>query len=220
MISYFLSAAKLLVFFGISKYFLLFLSKIFFLADIIMKKIPLSVVAVTPLHHYADTYSLVLEEQDGGGRKLAVTIGKAEAQSIAVLLDGIKIARPLVYDFIYRFANSYKIVVEEVIIANVEKEIYYSEVVCRIKGAPDDEIVRLDCRTSDAVALAIKFGCPIYTYEVVMSVAGIVGAPSKIDNDLASLGTPRLQQLLEKAIRREDYEFATKIRDEIRSRET
>lgn len=109
-----------------------------------MKKIPLSVVAVTPLHYYADTYSLVLEEQDGGGRKLAVTIGKAEAQSIAVLLDGIKIARPLVYDFIYRFANSYKIVVEEVIIANVEKEIYYSEVVCRIKGAPDDEIVRLD----------------------------------------------------------------------------
>jgi len=219
MISYFLSAAKLLVFFGISKYFLLFLSKIFFLADIIMKKIPLSVVAVTPLHYYADTYSLVLEEQDGG-RRLAVTIGKSEAQSIAVLLDGIKIARPLVYDFIYRFANSYKIVVEEVIIANVEKEIYYSEVVCRIKGAPDDEIVRLDSRTSDAVALAIKFGCPIYTYEVVLAATGVgSNVSSNSDNDLASINLQRLKILLEKAIKREDYELATKLRDEIRSRE-
>lgn len=185
-----------------------------------MKKIPLSVVAVTPLHYYADTYSLVLEEQDGG-RRLAVTIGKSEAQSIAVLLDGIKIARPLVYDFIYRFANSYKIVVEEVIIANVEKEIYYSEVVCRIKGAPDDEIVRLDSRTSDAVALAIKFGCPIYTYEVVLASAGIGGSvSSNSDNDLASINLQRLKILLEKAIKREDYELATKLRDEIRSRET
>ena len=196
------------------------MSKIFFLADIIMKKIPLSVVAVTPLHHYADTYSLVLEEQDGGGRKLAVTIGKAEAQSIAVLLDGIKIARPLVYDFIYRFANSYKIVVEEVIIANVEKEIYYSEVVCRIKGAPDDEIVRLDSRTSDAVALAIKFGCPIYTYEVVLAAAGVgSNVSSNSDNDFATINLQRLKILLEKAIKREDYELATKLRDEIRSRE-
>ncbi|MCR5454058.1 MAG: bifunctional nuclease family protein [Bacteroidales bacterium] len=183
-----------------------------------MKKIPLSVVAVTPLHYYADTYSLIMEEQDGDRRKFAVTIGKSEAQSIAVLLDGIKIARPLVYDFIYKFANSYKIVVEEVIIANVEKEIYYSEVVCRIKGAPDDEIVRLDSRTSDAVALAIKFGCPIYTYEVVFAAAGVANMQSNIDNDLASISTQRLQQMLANAIRRENYELATKIRDELRRR--
>lgn len=183
-----------------------------------MKKIPLSVVAISPLHYYADTYSLVLEEQDGERRKFAVTIGKSEAQSIAVLLDGIKIARPLVYDFIYKFANSYKITIEEVVITNVEKEIYYSEVVCRVKGAPDDEIVRLDSRTSDAVALAIKFGCPIYTYDLVFSASSSEGLQSNTVNDLVSIGTPRLQQLLEKAIRREDYEFATKIRDEIRSR--
>ncbi len=180
-----------------------------------MKKIPLSVVAVSPLHYYADTYSLVLEERDGT-RKLAITIGKSEAQSIAVLLDGMKIARPLVYDFIYKFATSYRIRIEEVIIANVEKEIYYSEVVCRVKGAPDDEIVRLDSRTSDAVALAIKFGCPIYTYEVVMSAAGFTTEkPSSRHQSLTEVDESKLRDMLSKAIKREDYELATKIRDEL-----
>ncbi|MBR6278266.1 MAG: bifunctional nuclease family protein [Bacteroidales bacterium] len=185
-----------------------------------MEKIALSVEEIANQGNYENAYTLILAER-GGNRKLPVVIGISEAQAIAIELDGITPQRPLVYDFVFRFAQSFNIEVVESIITNVEKGIFYAEIVCRIPGASDDDIVRLDARTSDAVAIALKFRCPIYTYEVVLSKAGYV-----FDNPNYSVSKPNLEimtdrelhEILQKAIEKEDYEFASVIRDEIQNR--
>lgn len=187
-----------------------------------MEKIALSVATIANQGNYENAYTLVLSETNGR-RKLPIVIGMSEAQAIALLLDGIATQRPLFYDFVYRFASSFDVRIEEVVITNVEKGIFYAEVVCRMQGASEEDIVRLDARTSDAVALALKFGCPIYTYEVVLSKAGYdfggedSKAPSSKPN-LEVLTLKELNEILSKAIKREDYEFASQVRDEIARR--
>ena len=187
-----------------------------------MEKIPLTVANIANKTNIENAYTLILEET-GGKRKLPVVIGFAEAQVIAIELDGFTPARPLVYDFIYRFAQSFNIEVTEVVITNVEKGIFYSEIVCRMPGFSDDDIIRLDARTSDAVAVALKFKCPIYTYEVVLSQAGWVSKdggifPSDSKPNLNVMTVKELHEILQKAIEKEDYEFASVIRDEIQNR--
>ena len=194
--------------------------KLFF--AVFMEKIALTVSDIACKSNYENAYTLVLSEKDGR-RKLPVVIGVAEAQAIAVELDGIRPQRPLVYDFIYKFARSFNIEVVEVVITNVEKGIFYAEIVCRVPGCSDDDIVRLDARTSDAVAVALKFHCPIYTYEVVMSKAGFVfdesGSPADSSKPNPSVMSLReLNELLKKAVEKEDYEYASVIRDEIQNR--
>ncbi|MCQ2253035.1 MAG: bifunctional nuclease family protein [Bacteroidales bacterium] len=190
-----------------------------------MEKIPLYILAVTQQTNYGNAFNLILEEKNGP-RKLAITIGMSEAQAIAIQLDGMSTARPLVYDFISQMARSFDIAIEEVIIANVEKGIFYSEVVCRRKGSTSpDDVIRIDARPSDAVAMALKFRCPIYTYEIVLKAAGIVVGDGDVSMEdvestpcIQSLSTDKLKKMLQEAIRREDYELATKIRDEINKR--
>jgi len=131
--------------------------------------------------------------------------------------------RPLVYDFIYKFAQSFNIEVTEVVITNVEKGIFYAEIVCKIPGSSEDDIVRLDARTSDAVAVALKFRCPIYTYEVVMEKAGYVfddtdNPDSNSKPNLNVMSIKELHEVLQKAVEKEDYEFASVVRDEIQNR--
>lgn len=189
-----------------------------------MKKIPLAIIAVSPQYNYAHTYNLVLEEQNGN-RRMCVTISMQEAMSMSVLMEGLDTERPLIYEFIGRLAKSFDIHICEVVIANVTKENFYSEIVCRSNNAADDELVRLQARIADAVAIALKFRCPIYTYEVVLDAIGYNAqstSPCSQQHpkyrDLTTLSNEALNCLLEKAIQRENYEFATKIRDEINRR--
>lgn len=193
-----------------------------------MKKIPLAIIAVSPQYNYAHTYNLVLEEQNGN-RRMCVTISMQEAMSMSVLMEGLDTERPLIYEFIDRLAKSFDIHVCEVVIANVTKENFYSEIVCHRNNAPEDEIVRLQARIADAVAIALKFRCPIYTYEVVLDAIGYNAQSSSECSqqhtsskyrDLTTLSDEALNCLLAKAIQRENYEFATKIRDEIKRRNT
>ena len=187
-----------------------------------MEKIALSVVAIANQGNYENAYTLILAEKNGN-RKLPIVIGMSEAQAIAILLDGMVPARPLVYDFIFRFASSFDIEIIEVIITNVEKGIFYAEIVCKIPGTSEEDIVRLDARTSDAVAIALKCGCPIYTYEVVLSKAGYVfgddDPSSSSKPNIKMMSVKELNEVLQKAIEKEDYEFASKIRDEIANRQ-
>jgi hypothetical protein len=182
----------------------------------------LTVINIANKTNIEDAYTLILEDTTGK-RKLPVVIGFAEAQAIAVELDGFVPARPLVYDFIYRFAQSFNIEVTEVIITNVEKGIFYAEIVCKVPGSGEDDIIRLDARTSDAVAVALKFKCPIYTYEIVLSKAGWSSDdgesfPTDSKPNPEAMTLKELNELLQKAIEKEDYEYASVIRDEIQKR--
>lgn len=166
-------------------------------------------------------YTLILSEK-GGVRKLPVIIGLSEAQAIAIQLEGLVPMRPLVYDLFFNIASAFTIDVVEVIISNVDRGIFYAEIVCCTTGSQPDDYIRIPARTSDAVAIALKFSCPIYTYEHVLADAGFEWTAPGDDNfdspNLDGLPLRELKEMLRKAIAREDYEFASKIRDEIAGR--
>ncbi len=184
-----------------------------------MHRIPLTITAVTPQLNNPNAYSLILQEVDGS-RRLCITIGIAEAQAIAIQIQGMSTARPLVYDFVSQLTKEFNIKVLEVEIYKIESGIFHSKVMCESKTHPYKTAI--DARTSDAVAMALKSKCPIYTTEEVMREAG---------NDcdlnekrvlavlpLSSMTLSELKTMLRRAIKREDYEQATKIRDEINRR--
>lgn len=184
-----------------------------------MKRIPLTITAVTPQLHNPNAYSLILQEVDGT-RRLCITIGIAEAQAIAIQLQGMSTARPLVYDFVGQLMREFSIRILEVEISKIESGIFHSKVMCESKTHPFKTAI--DARTSDAVAMALKSKCPIFTTEEVMREAG---------NDcdlnekrvlavlpLSAMTLSELKTMLRRAIKREDYEQATKIRDEINRR--
>lgn len=184
-----------------------------------MQRIQLTITAVTPQLNNPNAYSLILQEVDGS-RRLCITIGIAEAQAIAIQLQGMSTARPLVYDFVSQLAKEFNIRVLEVEIYKIESGIFHSKIMCESKTHPFKTAI--DARTSDAVAMALKSKCPIYTTEEVMREAG---------NDcdlnekrvlailpLSSMTLSELKTMLRRAIKREDYEQATKIRDEINRR--
>ncbi|MBQ9214400.1 MAG: bifunctional nuclease family protein [Bacteroidales bacterium] len=187
-----------------------------------MEKIPLTVVNIANKTNIENAYTLILAEKNGN-RKLPIVIGFSEAQAIAIELDGFTPARPLVYDFIHKFSLAFDIEILEVVITNVEKGIFYAEVLCKTPNLPEDEIIRIDARTSDAVAIALKFHCPIYAYEVVMNKAGWASDDTEVfvrdsKPNLEVMTLKELNEILEKAVEKEDYEFASVVRDEIISR--
>lgn len=171
-------------------------------------------------------YALVLAEEEGD-RRIPIIIGGVEAQSIAIKLEGLEPPRPLTHDLFLSFATAFDIAIGEVVLYKLEEGIFYSELVCIHKG----ETVRIDSRTSDAVALALRFNCPIYTYEEIMIKAGIVidfeqvDETARVDPKKPDQGSPfdgkteeELLQLLNEAIEKEDYEKASMIRDEMKKR--
>ena len=173
-------------------------------------------------------YALVLGEENGN-RRIPIIIGGFEAQAIAIQLEGLKPPRPLTHDLFYNFAMQYGIVVETVNIFRLEEGVFYSKLVCTNGG----KRVELDARTSDAIALALKFGCPIYTTAEILERAGIVftnepqaatGQPSSVrekakkKSDLQNMNVTELENQLNEAIVNENYEQASKIRDEIKRR--
>ncbi|MCQ2975097.1 MAG: bifunctional nuclease family protein [Bacteroidales bacterium] len=188
-----------------------------------MDKIQLIVSGVANQSNPDSTaYTLILSEKEGV-RKLPIVIGVNEAQAIELQLEGLIPIRPLVYDLMCSFFSSFSIDIIEVIITNVDRGIFYAEIVCCNSGASNEDYIRIPARTSDAVAIALKVGCNIFTYEQVLNVAGFewTAPGDDISNStprLEGVALPELKTMLKKAIIREDYEFASKIRDEIELR--
>lgn len=193
-----------------------------------MKKIKLEILGISYSQSQSGAYALILGE-DGEKRRLPIIIGSFEAQAIAIELEKMKPSRPLTHDLLKNFAQTFNIIIKEVIIYKFAEGIFYSKLIC-FDGIREVEI---DSRTSDAVALAVRFKCPIYTYETILSAAGIVlqddeKSPEEeiissdpiTPSDYESYTVKELEELLMAAIDEEAYEKASKIRDEINRRKT
>ena len=191
-----------------------------------MKKIELNIVGLSYSQAQSNSYALVLGETNGK-RRLPIVIGHYEAQAIALELEKMKPSRPLTHDLFYNFAKTFGINIVEVQITKFYEGIFYATLLCD-NGISLHEI---DSRTSDAVALSIRFHCPIFTTEEIMSQAGILfedEEPSSETTDdtsgdevissLRGLGLAELEAELQQAVEDEDYERASMIRDEIRKR--
>jgi uncharacterized protein len=195
-----------------------------------VKKVLLEIVGLSYSHTQTGAYALVLGEAKGK-RRLPIIIGGFEAQAIAIELEKMTPSRPLTHDLFKSFAEAFGIAVNEVVIYNLVEGIFYSKLMCTTtEGKP----VEIDARTSDAIAIAVRFNCPINTFEFILSQAGIILDESTLasateateepvtdeadkDNYL-SKSTEELKQLLDTAIKSEAYEKASKIRDELNNR--
>ena len=189
-----------------------------------MLKIELKIFGLSYSHSQSSAYALILGEKDGD-RRLPIIVGGLEAQAIAIEVEKMKPARPLTHDLFKAFADNFQVEVKEIIINRFHEGIFYSVLIC------DDgkQQVEIDSRTSDAVAIALRFSCPIYTYEQVMAVAGVIMEDEnekksetnedEIENELAQYSVKILEEKLQKAIEKENYERASVIRDEINNRE-
>ena len=199
-----------------------------------MKKVRLEIVGLSYSQTQSGAYALVLGESTGS-RRLPIIIGGFEAQAIAIELEKMTPTRPLTHDLFKAFSETFSIEVTEILIYNLVEGIFYAKLVCT-DGTREVEI---DARTSDAIALAVRFNCPIYTYEFILKSAGIVlddetlpsnesamtSAPveeisssSNPEGEYQSKSTEELKNLLQTALDDEQYERASKIRDEINNR--
>lgn len=196
-----------------------------------MSKVKLNVLGISYSQTQSGAYALVLNEEEGE-RRIPIIIGGFEAQSIAIQLEGLKPPRPLTHDLFLNFANAFKIMLMEVFIYKLEEGVFYSKLICNNGG----EDISIDSRTSDAIALALRFGCPIYTTENILEKSGIVmdtdindtanqteevEQEEKIpmtNKDYEQYSVEELEDMLTVAIENEDYEKASLIRDEINQR--
>lgn len=194
-----------------------------------MKKIELEIVALSHSITQTHSYAVVLGEMNGL-RRLPIVIGGFEAQAIAVALEHMQPSRPLTHDLMKNFMNAFSVELQEIIISDLQEGIFYSKLVC----FTENDTVEIDSRTSDALALAVRFGCPIYTYEHILENAGILmedGTPKKNKgeavgieeiggnrDDLSALNVDELETLLTEVLEQEDYIRAISIRDEINKR--
>ena len=194
-----------------------------------MKKIELEIVALSHSITQTHSYAVVLGEVNGL-RRLPIVIGGFEAQAIAVALEKMHPSRPLTHDLMKNFMNAFTIDLQEIIICDLQEGIFYSKLVC----VSEHDTVEIDSRTSDALALAVRFGCPIYTFDNILEIAGIlmeeptgkkkqpkeaVAAESAAGtDDLKALSLEELNTLLNEVLEQEDYIRAIAIRDEINSR--
>lgn len=190
-----------------------------------MKKIELEIVALSHSITQTHSYAVVLGEVNGL-RRLPIVIGGFEAQAIAVALERMQPSRPLTHDLMKNFMMAFNIDLHEIIINDLQEGIFYSKLIC----SSDKDTVEIDSRTSDAVALAVRFGCPIYTYDNILESAGIlmeeddkkkkvvVTHSDEGSDDLKKLSIPELESLLNEVLEHEDYIKAASIRDEINLR--
>ncbi|WP_026752158.1 bifunctional nuclease family protein [Sediminibacterium sp. C3] len=196
-----------------------------------MKKIELEIVALSHSITQTHSYAVVLGEVNGL-RRLPIVIGGFEAQAIAVALENMHPSRPLTHDLMKNFMNAFGVELQEIIINDLQEGIFYSKLVCYT----DNDTVEIDSRTSDALALAVRFGCPIFTYDTILESAGIAleegGTPkpkmeavgmeepagSSDRSDLSSLNIEELNHLLNEVLEQEDYIRAIAIRDELKKR--
>jgi bifunctional DNase/RNase len=192
-----------------------------------MRKIKLEIVALSHSVTQSHNYAVVLGEE-AGSRRLPIVIGSFEAQAIAVAMEQMTPNRPLTHDLFKNTLETFNIELKEVIINNLIDGIFYARLICMKAG----ETFEIDSRTSDALALSVRFGCPIYTYEFILDAAGIVleeaeegfeeeqAVPvGKLEEEsLSSYPLDKLNKMLEDVLAREDYEKAAEIRDELNRR--
>src|SRR5688572_2599861 len=190
-----------------------------------MRKIELEIVALSHSITQTHSYAVVLGEVNGL-RRLPIVIGGFEAQAIAVALEKMQPSRPLTHDLMKNFMTAFAIELHEIVISDLQEGIFYSKLVC----SSDHDTIEIDSRTSDALALAVRFGCPVYTYEHILESAGIlmedasttkkgkrqpatVEDDSSSTNDLKSMSLDDLETLLNDVLEQEDYIRAIAIRD-------
>ncbi len=190
-----------------------------------MDKIRLKIVGLSTSQSQSGAYALIMGEVDGK-RRLPIIIGGFEAQSIAIELEKMKPSRPLTHDLFKSFAKEFDITIKEVVINKFFEGVFYARLVCEHDG----EEVEIDSRTSDAVAIALRFRCPIFTYENIMAAAGIIMDEDKEketeeetdekvkEEQFSGMSVDELQELLDQAVAKEEYEKASKIRDEMNRR--
>jgi len=196
-----------------------------------MGKIKLNVLGISYSQTQSGAYALVLTEENGD-RRIPIIVGGFEAQAIAIQLEGLTPPRPLTHDLFFNFAVAFKIDILEVNIYKLEEGIFYSKLTCY----DGKNTINIDSRTSDAIALALRFKCPIYTNEDILERAGIVLEVEKESHsarvhsvhhpevedseleELRSMSLDELKESLDEAIRTENYERASHIRDEINRR--
>ena len=190
-----------------------------------MKKIELQVYAISHSIRQSQSYAVVLEEVNGI-RKIPIMIGASEASGIAVALERMKPPRPLAYDLMKNIMLAFNIRLFEIIIYKVEEGVFFSKLIC----SNDNDTIEIDSRTSDAIALAVRFGCPIYAFESVLDNASMIlegeterqpqrdiedQEEEQTPSDLSALSIEELQTLLNEVLEQEDYLRAIAIRDEI-----
>lgn len=199
-----------------------------------MRKVELEIIAIQQSVTQANSYAVVLGEVNGVHR-LPIVIGGFEAQAIAVALERMNPSRPLTHDLMKNFMVAFGIELHEVVINDLQEGVFYSKLVC----SNDHDTIEIDSRTSDAIAIAVRFGCPIYTFEHILESAGILLEDSeetvkkkkqkaeslseekpisKENEDLKNKSLEELNLLLNEVLENEDYVRAIAIRDEINSR--
>jgi bifunctional DNase/RNase len=196
-----------------------------------MNKIELEIINITQGFTQHHSYAVVLGEVKGK-RRLPIVIGAAEAQAIAVALENMPPARPLTHDLFKTVMDTFNVFLSEIVITNLMDGVFYSKLICIFNGEEHE----IDSRTSDAIALAIRFGCPIYIYGTILETSGIVliEEPEESAEDFSTLSTSKvekektdysiytykeLEKMLNEALANEDYEKAAHIRDELNKRD-
>lgn len=193
-----------------------------------MEKIKLEIIALSHSVTHSHNYAIILGEI-GGTKRLPIVIGGFEAQAIAVALENMVPNRPLTHDLFKNTLESFNINIKEIIINQLTEGIFYSSLVCEKEGKE----FNIDSRTSDAIAMAVRFNSPIYTYSSILEIAGVEMEDSKTPKEteeknpksdtskkhsITEMNDKTLESLLQKALDREDYEKAAEIRDELSKR--
>lgn len=192
-----------------------------------MTKIGLDIIGMSYSQSQSGAYALIMGEQ-GGRRRLPIIIGGFEAQSIALGLERMQPARPMTHDLFKNFADHFGIQIVEVVIDKFKEGVFHAVLVCMLNG----ERSEIDARTSDAVSLAIRYQCPIYTFEAVLAEAGVIideddekatkkepeTYPTESEPEFADFLVEDLEEQLQQAIETENYEKASRLRDEIKRR--
>jgi len=192
-----------------------------------MKRIKLKVMGISYSQTQSGAYALLLIEENGD-RRIPIIIGGFEAQAIVIKLENLEPPRPLTHDLIKKIADQFDITVVEVVIHKLEEGVFFSKLICN-NGKKEYDI---DSRTSDAVAIALRFGCPIYIHEDILEKAQLTNSPSDTElssangNETIPESSPKyatytdeeLFKMIDEAVKTEDYERAAAIRDEIEKR--
>jgi hypothetical protein len=197
-----------------------------------VKKIKLEILGLSSSQSQTGSFALVLGEVSGN-RRLPIIIGMFEAQAIAIEIEKIVPNRPMTHDLFKAFSNSFHFHVEEIVISDLKEGVFFAKIICT-DGLKKTEI---DARPSDAIAIGLRFDAAMYTYENILSEAGIVLTDQeeeeekietkpektkikkentkKSSDDYKNLSIDKLKELLKDALDKEDYEKAAKIRDEL-----
>ncbi len=200
-----------------------------------MEKIQLEILGLSSSQSQSGSFALVLGETDGN-RRLPIIIGMFEAQAIAIEIEKIIPNRPMTHDLFKSFGHSFNYTIKEIVISDLKEGVFFAKIVCE----NDSKTVEIDARPSDAIAIGLRFNAPIFTYEKIMTDAGIIltdesedeasdltaeikkdepkTSTASEDKPLKDHSYDKLKEMLNKALEEEDYEKAAKIRDELNRR--